>query len=67
MVLIREIAQEALLTGYLTIEAEEKLRQLLQKTKYGGEDLCAFMRLQQAAINGQVKQESRELKPSVCQ
>ena len=62
MVLIREIVQEALTTGYLTVEAEKQLRQLLQKTKYGVEDLYAFMSLQKAAINGQVKQESRELK-----
>lgn len=61
MVLIREIVQEALATGYLTVEAEKQLRQLLQKTKYGLEDFYAFMNLQQAAINGHVKQESREL------
>ncbi|NEO34031.1 MAG: hypothetical protein F6K36_27190 [Symploca sp. SIO3C6] len=66
MVLIREIVQEALATGYLTVEAEKQLRQLLQKTKYGLEDFYAFMSLQKAAINGQVKQESRELKSLAC-
>ena len=51
--------QQALTTGYLDVEAEEQLRQLL-KTKYDLEDLNAFMTLQSAAMMGQVKQESRE-------
>lgn len=59
MVLIRDIVQKALKTGYLTIEAEDQLRQLLT-TQYDLEDLNAFMILQQAAMTGQVKQESRE-------
>ncbi len=59
MVLIRDIVQQALKTGYLTIEAEEQLRQLLT-TRYDLEDLNAFMALQEAAMTGQVKQESRE-------
>lgn len=60
MNLIREVVRHALDTGYLTIEAEEKLR-LLLKSKYGQEDFEAFVALQQAAMLGQVKQESREL------
>lgn len=59
MSLIRNIVQEALATGYLTIEAEEQLRQMLA-TKYDQEDFNAFMTLQQAAMAGRVKQESRE-------
>jgi DNA repair ATPase RecN len=62
MNLIREIVQQALSTGYLTISAENQLRQLL-RTKYEREDLDAFMRLQLAAMSGQVRQESRELGP----
>jgi hypothetical protein len=58
--LIREVVQQAINTGYLTIEAEEKLR-LLLKSKYEQEDFEAFVALQQAAMLGQVKQESREL------
>ncbi len=61
MILIRNIVQQALTTSYLTVEAEDQLRQLLQ-TKYDREDFNAFMRLQQAAMSGQVKQESRELR-----
>ncbi len=59
MVLIRDIVQKALRTGYLTVEAEEELRQLLT-TQYDLEDLNAFMTLQEAAMSGQVMQESRE-------
>jgi hypothetical protein len=59
MALIREVVQQAITTGYLTIAAEERLRQLL-KTKYDIEDFNAFMALQQAAMAGLVRQESRE-------
>ncbi|HAX88613.1 MAG TPA: hypothetical protein DD379_15995 [Cyanobacteria bacterium UBA11162] len=60
MSLIREIAQQALTSGYLTVEAENQLRQLLCM-KYDWEDFKAFIRLQQEVMEGQVKQESREL------
>ncbi len=63
MVLIREVVQQALTTGYLSVAAENQLRQLL-KSKYDREDLDAFMTLQQAAMAGVVRQESRELKYS---
>ncbi len=59
---ILEIVQQALATGYLTVEAENRLRLLLQTTKYGLDDFNAFMTLQQSAMAGIVKQESRELK-----
>jgi hypothetical protein len=62
MVLIRDLAQEALTLGYLTIESENQLRRMLTTTKYDLEDLNAFMTLQLAAMSGGVKQESRELK-----
>lgn len=58
MALIREVVQQALMTGFLTIEAENQLRQLLS-SKYDQEDLRAFMSLQTAAMSGSVKQESR--------
>ncbi|HEY9606187.1 MAG TPA: hypothetical protein V6C85_31565 [Allocoleopsis sp.] len=60
MNLIREIVQQAIATGYLTVEAEDQLRQLLSN-KYDWEDFKAFIRLQQEAMEGRVKQESREL------
>ncbi|MBW4679466.1 MAG: hypothetical protein KME19_05045 [Microcoleus vaginatus WJT46-NPBG5] len=58
---IRPIVKQALATGYLTVEAEEQLRQLLQTTKYSMEDFRAFITLQQEAMKGRVMQESREL------
>ncbi|MBE9117162.1 hypothetical protein IQ249_14775 [Lusitaniella coriacea LEGE 07157] len=64
MISIRDVVQQALETGYLTIEAEDQLRQLLQKTKYGWEDVSAFMHLQKAAMAGIVRQQSREANPS---
>ncbi|MEP0794390.1 hypothetical protein NDI44_07650 [Trichocoleus sp. DQ-A3] len=58
--LIRELVEQALTIGYLTVEAEDQLRQLLRK-KYDNEDFNAFMTLQKAAMTGLVKQQSREL------
>ncbi len=62
MVLIRDLVQQAMTIGYLTIEAENLLRRMLTTTTYDLEDLNAFMSLQLAAMSGLVKQESRELK-----
>jgi hypothetical protein len=59
MTRIRDLVQQALATGYLTVEAENQLRQLLT-TRYDLEDFNAFMTLQEAAMNGKVKQQSRE-------
>lgn len=61
MNLIRTIVDQALATGYLTLEAEEQLRHLLQQTQYDFEDFNAFMQLQKEAMEGRIKQESREL------
>lgn len=57
---IREIVEQALATGYLTVKAEDQLRQRLQ-SKYDFEDFQAFITLQKEAMEGRVKQESREL------
>ncbi len=61
MVRICEIVQQTLTTGHLTVEAENQLRLLLQTTKYGLEDLNAFVALQKSVMAGLVRQESREL------
>ncbi len=58
MVLIRDVVKEVLTTGYLTLANENQLRKLL-RTKYDTEDFNAFMSLQEAAMNGLVKQEAR--------
>ena len=60
-VLLETIVQQALMTGYLTIEAENELRRLLQ-CKLSADELKAFWTLQNAAMMGCVKQESRELR-----
>ena len=60
MEMIREIAEQALNSGFLSVESENKLRMML-RSKYELEDLEAFINLQQAAMIGIVKQESREL------
>ncbi len=56
---ICDIVRQAIRTGYLTISAEEELRQLL-RGKYDSKDLNAFTQLQLAAASGKVLQESRE-------
>ncbi|NJK55418.1 MAG: hypothetical protein HC939_05225 [Pleurocapsa sp. SU_5_0] len=60
MKLIREIVKQALNTGYLTLESEEKLKKMLEN-KYELEDLEAFINLQQATMLGIVRQESKEI------
>jgi hypothetical protein len=55
---IREIVQQVLSSGFLSIEAEEQLRRMLS-SKYDREDFQAFMQLQNAAMIGSVRQESR--------
>jgi hypothetical protein len=56
---IRDLVQEVLTKGYLTIEAENQLR-CLMASRYELEDFNAFMTLQEAAMMGKVRQESRE-------
>ncbi len=53
------IVRHAFSIGYLTIDAENQLRQLLRQ-KYDRADLIAFMQLQVAAMEGNVRQESRD-------
>lgn len=57
---IREVVQHAMTTGYLTVEAENHIRQMFATAKYDLEDLNAFMSLQLAAMAGRVRQESLE-------
>lgn len=59
MLQIRDIVREAFKVGYLSVDAENQLRQLLQ-TKYDRKDFRAFMLLQQAVSSGIVRQESRD-------
>lgn len=59
MAQIRELVQQAINTGYLDIKAESQLRELLC-TRYDADDLRFFMKLQLAAMNGEVRLESHE-------
>jgi hypothetical protein len=60
MVSIRQLARDAMTAGYLSVADEKQLRQCLSQ-KYTWEDFQAFLQLQQAAMQGKVRQESREL------
>jgi len=59
MAKICELVQQAINTGYLDLTAEAQLRQLLG-TKYDADDLRFFLKLQEAAMKGEVKLESHE-------
>jgi hypothetical protein len=58
---IDQLVQEILKTGYLSVEVETQLRNLLQTTHYSQKDFEAFIQLQHAAIDGLIRQESWEL------
>ncbi|MBW4479202.1 MAG: hypothetical protein KME54_20685 [Tolypothrix brevis GSE-NOS-MK-07-07A] len=61
MVLIRDIVQQALNTGSLSIPADEQLQQLLQ-TEFEEKDIDALMLLQEAVQSGRVRKECRNQK-----
>lgn len=54
---IREIVKQAVETNYLSLEAQEKLRVMLE-SNYDQEDLEAFMNLLLAVSRGKVTQQS---------
>lgn len=58
--LIREVVQQAIAAGYLSLEAENQMRQFFASAKCDLEDLNAFMSLQLAAMAGRVKREALE-------
>jgi len=64
MALIKEIVQQAITTGYLSVVAEGKVRSQLQ-SNYDSEDLDAWIIFQRAIVAGDIKQESRRKKPSL--
>ena len=59
MTRIRDIAQQVIVKGYLSLDDERKLRSLLNQ-KYDLDDFKAFMNLQWAVMDRRVKQESLE-------
>ncbi|MDZ7966962.1 MAG: hypothetical protein RM368_18640 [Nostoc sp. DedSLP03] len=64
MALIKEIVQEALTIGFLSVVDEDQLRSQLQGN-YDSEDLDAWIVLQRAIAAGDVKLESRRKKASL--
>jgi len=62
---IGDVVEQAFATGYLSLEAEEHLRQLL-RSKYSPDEMKEFMRLQFAVVSGTIRQESRELCRQSC-
>lgn len=60
MTSISAIVQQALTTGYLTLQAEDQLRELLHHTQYGADELWAFTSLQAAMMSGSITQQSRD-------
>ncbi|NEO88480.1 MAG: hypothetical protein F6J87_30265 [Spirulina sp. SIO3F2] len=57
---IQFIIQQAMNTGYLSLQSENQLRHLLHTTQYGAETLWAFTQLQVAVMDGLVVQQSRQ-------
>ncbi|MBD2202301.1 hypothetical protein H6G33_11760 [Calothrix sp. FACHB-1219] len=55
---MKEIVNQALTSGYLSLAAQHQIRLLLQ-SEYDSEDLDAYIILQRAVLAGDVKQESR--------
>lgn len=60
---MKEIVEQALNTGYLSLAAQHQIRLLLQ-SDYDSEDLDAYIILQRAVVAGDVKQEPRVQKSS---
>jgi hypothetical protein len=61
MLTMHALIQQTIESGYLTLAVEEQLRRLSQHQR-NREDICALMRLQRAVMEGEVKQESRQLR-----
>lgn len=59
MTTIQEITQQAIARRFLSLDAENQLRQILS-THCHPQELRAFYQLQAAVMEGQVKQEARE-------
>ncbi|MEM8639273.1 MAG: hypothetical protein AAGG51_10720 [Cyanobacteria bacterium P01_G01_bin.54] len=57
---LQAVIRQALSTGYLSLQSENQLRHLLHNTRYDGETLWAFTRLQIATMEGTVIQQSRQ-------
>ncbi|MDY6781724.1 MAG: hypothetical protein SW833_04075 [Cyanobacteriota bacterium] len=59
MITICQVVREALSNSFLSVAAEEQLRECLRSQQYTLDDLRAFWTLQSVVMSGRVKQESR--------
>ncbi len=57
MIMIKEIVNQAIALGYLSVKAQNQIRNLMQ-SNYDSEDLDALIILQRSVMSGEVKQES---------
>lgn len=62
MISICKIVREALTENFLSITAEDQVRECLRSKQYTSDDLRALRTLQNFVISGVVKQESRILR-----
>lgn len=58
---IREVIQQVLSSGYLSLEMENQLQHLFETTDYDLQDLNAFMSLQLAAMAGRIRKQSPDV------
>ena len=61
MLTIYALVQQTIESGNLTLVVEEQIRRLSQHQR-NREDICALIRLQRAVMEGEVEQESRQLR-----
>ncbi|TVP59600.1 MAG: hypothetical protein EA343_19610 [Nodularia sp. (in: Bacteria)] len=61
--MIRTLVESAFQTGYLSVESEGLLHQVLATKCYGSEDLAILSTLYEAVSTGKVKRESSSQLP----
>ncbi|PSB13405.1 hypothetical protein C7B61_15160 [filamentous cyanobacterium CCP1] len=59
--MIRRLVQSAFQTGYLSVESEGLIRQVLDIRGYQPSDLTALQDLRQAVCNGRIKREANSI------
>lgn len=58
--MLTRLVQSAFQTGYLSVESEGLIRQVLSIRSYQSADLEELRKLQQAVCTGRVKREARD-------
>lgn len=57
--MLNRLVQSAFQTGYLSVESEGLIRQMLTIRSYQPADLIALQKLRQALHSGQIKREAK--------